>query len=87
MTCDVVTLNNGKKYYLLLEKHINGKKYYLAELDGDSKKNDESVFFELCKKNNKEYLKVVTDKETIEILLLLFTKDYIEYTEKLGGKK
>lgn len=85
--CESITLSNGKTYDLLNEKELNGKKYFLAELEGVNDLEQDSVFFESVTKDGKEFMKLVTDEATIKELLIVFTADFIKYTENVGGNK
>lgn len=87
MESEVVTLSNGKEYELLLEQEYNNKIFYLAELIGDDNINGDSFFFEKTIRDGEEYLKIVTDKNLIEQLLVLFAGDYIRITNEIGGIK
>lgn len=85
--CESITLSNGKTYDLLKEKEVNGKKYFLAELEGVNDLEKDSVFFEALIKDGKEFMRLVTDEATIKDLLIIFTADFIKYTDNFGGNE
>jgi len=85
--CESITLSNGKTYDLLKQKEINGKTYYLAELEGINDLDKDNIFLELVVKDGKEFMKIVTDDNLIKELLVVFTADFIKYTEKIGGNE
>ena len=85
--CESITLSNGKTYDLLKKKEINSKTYYLAELEGINDLDKDNIFLELVVKDGKEFMKIVTDDNLIKELLIVFTADFIKYTEKIGGNE
>lgn len=70
LTNKVLTLDNNKKYFILRQATYKSKSYYLASEVNDDKTDfkNEYAFLERNESNGKVYVKVVTDKDTIDVL-------------------
>ncbi|MBQ7141063.1 MAG: hypothetical protein IJO32_06140 [Bacilli bacterium] len=81
----VIDLDNNKHYLLLDETMIEDKKYFFAVgvKEDLSSPTNEYVFIEEITKNGKLYAKEVKDKKISDFLLTIFTKNYVEYVEKI----
>ena len=79
----VVTLANGKKYFVLMQTEYQGDSFYLASgvmADGQDLKDDEFASLQLRVINGREYIRVVKDPMTLAILL--YRMDPEKYEEK-----
>lgn len=81
----VVTLANGKKYFVLMQMEYQGDSFYLASgvmADGQDLKDDEFAYLQQRVINGREYIRVVKDPMTLAILL--YRMDPEKYEEKKG---
>lgn len=72
---DIVTLDNGKEYYLIDKQKLDGEIYFYAvvhDKELDKMVDNEYCFFQL---EEKEYLTEVEDEKTKQLLAELFIKD------------
>lgn len=76
---EMITLENGKKYGLLLESELENNKYFLAVMVDDNEEplNDFKVFKEMVK-NNETF--VLEEKDPL-ILDKLLEEYYLELDE------
>lgn len=81
----IITLANNLKYLLLDETSIEDKKYFYAVgIEPDlSSVTKEYIFIEEVTRDGKTFIKKVEEQETKEFLLTVFTKNYIDYAEKI----
>ena len=84
----IITLNNGQSYKILTEAVVEDKKYCFAVLlTSDEKETEEYLFFEIINRDGKEIMRLVEDEATKEQLLVLFTAQYSQMIENLGGNE
>lgn len=85
----IIKLANNLKYLLLDETLIENKKYFYAVKLGDDELSltKDYIFIEEIQKDGKVFVKKVSDKTTMEFLLTVFSKNYIDYTEKIEDGK
>ena len=82
----VITLNNGKKYEILMEAELENKKYCMvSELNESNQETENYLFFEIVIRDNKEVMRLVQDKVLLEQLTVLFTINYSKLADALGG--
>lgn len=70
LTNQILTLKNGKQYFVLRQASYKGVTYFLAALttpDGEEFTN-EFAFLEKVEKEGKFFVKEVTDKTVLEVL-------------------
>ena len=71
---DVLSLENGKKYLLLLDSKINEKNYFLAVLVDDNEEPlKEYEVLEQIIDNGEEYVEIIKDPIILNTLLQDFT--------------
>ena len=81
----IITLSNNSKYLLIDETSIEDKNYFYAigVKDDLETVTGEYIFVEEIQRDNKTFIKKVEDKQIKDFLLTIFTKNYIEYVEKI----
>lgn len=85
----IITLSNNLKYILLDKTSIGDKNYFYAAgvKDDLSTIKSEYIFIEEIQKDGKTFVKEVQDVNTKDYLLTVFTKNYIDYAEKIEAKE
>lgn len=85
MTKDlIITLGNNIEYLLLDEQILDNKKYFYAvALDKNEKLTNDYKILEEIQKDNKFFLEEVKDRKILELLITLFTKNYLESVENI----
>ena len=67
----LVTLANGKKYVIINQAIYQNNTYFYASEVTEDEENITGTFaiFEQIKQDGKEYLKLVTDQKTVQLLI------------------
>ena len=88
-TDTIITLSNNSKYLLLDKTSIEDKNYFYAigVKEDSSSITNEYIFIEEIQRDNKYFIKKVEDQQIKDFLLTIFTKNYIEYAEKIENSK
>lgn len=82
----IITLNNGKKYEILMESELEDKKYYLTvELNEENEDTENYLFFEVAMRDGQENLRLIKDQAKLEELVVLFSVNYSKLADTLGG--
>lgn len=81
----IITLSDNSKYLLLDKTSIDDKNYFYAVGVNDDLSSvvKEFIFIEEIKRENRTFIKKVEDQQIKEFLLTVFTKNYIDYVEKI----
>ena len=83
----IITLDNDKDYALLERLELDGGVYFFAAgVTGDEEATGEYVFIEEINKDNKTYIQKVINKELLEKLATIVTKEYYEAAESLESE-
>ena len=71
ITNQVISLANGKKYYVMRQALYRGTTYLLAAgvEENEEKFTDEFTFLEVVIENNEKFIKEVKDNEVLKVLL------------------
>lgn len=84
----IITLDNDKDFALLERLELDGSVYfYAAGVTGEEEATGEYLFLEEIKKDEKTFIKKVTDKELLEKLYTIVTKEYYEAATALDEEK
>ncbi len=80
MTKDmIITLDNNNDYLLLDETTLDEKKYFYAvSVDAVENPTNDYVVIEEINKNGKTLIKKVTDSNMLNLLITLFTTNYVD---------
>lgn len=79
----IITLDNNNDYLLLDETTLDDKKYFYAVgVDKNEDPTNEYVVIEEIKKDGKIFIKKVTDKDMLNLLITLFTMNYTESVDE-----
>lgn len=80
----IITLDNDLEYALLEKLNLENKTYYYAAgVKGEEEPTGEYIFIEEIHRDDKIFVKKVSDEETIKKLLTIVTKEYLDAVESL----
>ena len=75
---DVVTLENNKDYVILDIVEFNGDKYlYVVGIDENEAPTDDYRYLRAVMEDNELYTEEVTDPNLLELIISLFTTNYL----------
>ena len=80
----IITLADQREYEILSRAKVEGKEYCLVEQLNCDNEKEKHCFIEINKKDDEEYVKVVSDSDIIEQLLVLFVSKYEDDVEMMG---
>lgn len=86
MTKDlIITLENGIDYVLLDDTVLDNKKYFYAvALDEKEEPTNDYKILQEIQEGNSFYVEEVEDKKLLELLIVLFTNNYVTSVEDEG---
>ena len=80
----VITLDDNKKYFILLEnEYVEGDYYLAVELDENEKYTNNYSVFQVTRENGEEYVDEVNNPEILSKLLFDYELQYKDLAEEI----